>query len=144
LSKHRLDFEYTIDFELVGVVSAVQEYKMAYLLNQQLKLQFKRTTDWEVTYPKKKDLQYFKKYDFKDELLKRVFYLIKNKNNSFHCLPELSILDYLFIISGDITKDELSQYHHQIKKIPIISSALIIEADKIKNIENIFIDEENF
>jgi len=144
LSKHRFEFKYEIDFQLIGIVSAVQEYKVAYQLNQLLKLQFKRIEDWEVLYPKKKELQYFKQYYYKDELLKRVFYLIKNKTGRFCCLPEFSVVDYLFIWLGEMHEDEMSYFYKQINTLTLVSSAIQINQNDIKNIENILIDEESF
>jgi len=89
-------------------------------------------------------LQYFKQYYYKDELLKRAFYLIKNKTSGFYCLPEFNILDYLFIWLGEIQEDEMQHFHQQINTLNIVSSAIKINVDDIKNIENILIDEESF
>jgi len=144
LSKHRFNFTYEIDFQLIGIVSAVQEYKVAFLLNQLLNLNFKRIEDWEVLLHKKKELQYFKQYYYKDELLKRAFYLIKNKAGGFYCLPEFAVLDYLFIWLGDMQGDELEYFHQQIKTLNVVSSAIQIKVNEIKNVENILIDEESF
>jgi len=144
LSKHRFEFKYEIDFQLIGIISAVQEYKIAYQLNELLKLQFKRIEDWEVLYPKKKELQYFKQYYYKNELLKRVFYLIKNKTGRFCCLPEFAVVDYLFIWLGEMQEDEMSYFYQQINTLQIVSSVIKIEQSDIKNIENILIDEESF
>ncbi len=144
MSKHRFNFTYEIDFKLIGIVSAVQEYKIAFHLNQLLKLNFKRIEDWEVLLAKKKELHYFKQYYYKDELLKRVFYLIKNKADGFYCLPEFAIVDYLFIWNGDMQEDEMHVFHEQINGLALVSSAIKIDVNDIKNIENILIDEESF
>lgn len=144
MSKHRFEFKYEIDFQLIGIVSPVQEYKVAHQLNKLLKLQFKRIEDWEVLYPKKKELQYFKQYYYKDELLKRVFHLIKNKTGRFCCLPEFSVVDYLFIWQGDTLGDEVSHFYKLISTLTMVSSAIQIKQNDIKNIENILIDEESF
>lgn len=144
MSKHRLSFTYEIDFQLIGIVSAVQEYKVAFQLNQLLKLNFKRIEDWEVVFSKKKELQYFKQYYYKDELLKRAFYLIKNKTGGFYCLPEFNIVDYFFIWLGELQDDEMQHFHQQINTLNIVSSAIKINVNDIKNIENILIDEESF
>jgi len=144
LSKHRFDFTYEIDFQLIGIVSAVQEYKMAFHLNQLLKLNFKRIEDWEVLLPKKKELQYFKQYYYKDELVKQAFYLIKNKTAGLYCLPEFAILDYLFIWLGEIQEEEMQYFHQKINTLNIVSSTIKINTKDIMNIENILIDEESF
>lgn len=144
MPKHSLDIEYEIDFKIFGIITAIQEFKIAHYLNTKLRLQFKRINDREIYDSKSKLFQFFKQFYFKDDLDKIEYYLIKNKNLSSFCLPEFKILDYLLLISGEKYNQNDKQLLNQLNNIKTVSSVMYIEAEKVKNVENILIDECNF
>jgi len=148
LKKQLLKLSYSVDFELVGIISHLQEYKVAHHLNSHLQLGFKRVEDWQLNNENKgKKLNtgsFFRQYFYKNDILRCTFHLLQNKALNEVCLPEFSIIDYLLIIFGEtddiFTKDLLKK----IKLISGINSALMLDVNKIKNIENILIDEAIF
>lgn len=144
MPKLSLDIEFEIDFKIYGLVTAIQEFKLAHFLNSKLRLNLRRINDREIYDSKSKLFQHFKQYYFKDELDKNDYYLLKNKNLSSFCLPEFKIMDYLLLISGEKYDQNEKQLLNQLNQIKTVSSVMYIDAEKVKNVENILIDECNF
>jgi len=144
MPKLSIDIAYEIDFKIFGIVTPIQEYKLAHYLNTKLRLNLKRIIDREVFDVKSNLFQFFKQYYFKDDLDKLDYYLLKNKNLSSFCLPEFKIMDYLLLINGERYDQNDKQLISQLNKIKSVSSVMSIQAEKVKNVENILIDECNF
>jgi len=142
--KLKLDFQFDIDFDIVGIITSLQDYKVCHFLNESLKMQMKRIQDREIIHPKRDTCQYFKQYYFKDELNKLEYYLISNKNQGERCLPEMKIVDYLLLINGNAKQELVEEMMGQIKSLSGIASVLRIRPEQINSIENIIIDECNF
>ena len=148
MKKQSLKLSYSIDFEIIGIVSHLQEYKIAHHLNTHLKLGLKRIEDWQIKATGKSSKSnkgtFFKQYFYKNDILKCTYHLLQNKSHNEKCLPEYSIVDYLLVLFGETDDILVENFSKQIKLLPGISSALVIDVNKIKNIENILIDEAIF
>lgn len=145
MKKRSLKLSYNIDFELIGIVTPLQEYKLAHHLNLYLKLELKRIEDWQVNLGAKKNSgAFFKQYFYKNDITRCAFYLLQNKSLSEVCLPEFSIIDYLLLIFGESNDNLINDFLSIIKQLPGVSSSLLLDTTKIKNIENILIDEAIF
>jgi len=148
LKKQSLKLSYYIDFEIIGIVSHLQEYKIAHHLNRELQLGLKRIEDWQVNTKNKvkkiSNSAFFRQYFYKNDISRCTFHLLQNKSLNEVCLPEFSIIDYLLIIFGETNDFFIKDISKKIKQLQGINSALILDTNKIKNIENILIDEAIF
>ena len=62
MKKAKLQIEPTFDFELLGIVSPIREYRMAWLVNQELELNLVKVDDLELEFLNSEKLeiaQYF-------------------------------------------------------------------------------------
>jgi len=144
LKKKSLKLSYSIDFEMIGIISHLQEYKVAHYLNNCLQLSLKRVEDWQTKPPNRNTGAFFKQYFYKNDILRCAFHLLQNKSLTNVCLPEFSVIDYLLIIFGETDDVLIENFTDKIKLLPGINSTMVLEVDKIKNIENILIDEAIF
>ncbi|MFK7899589.1 MAG: IPExxxVDY family protein [Cyclobacteriaceae bacterium] len=135
----KLEVDYDFDFEVIGIVSSLKEYKLAYFINNTLNWSFFKDSD--INIPFKKGELLFSNYTYNTP--NHVISLIKNKSissktiiNKPFLLPESKEFDYLLKIDGKSDEFDTSLIFDKIKEIPNI--VLL----KRKDIENL-INKEN-
>lgn len=103
MKKIKLDAEVDFNFSLWGIISALKEYKLAWLLNKNLDIQLDKIEDIEIEFLNSQNLiisNYFFEMEYSN------IRLLKNKSvdqfseSSAFLLPELKRFDFLLIING--------------------------------------------
>lgn len=139
MKKARLLVEPTYDFELLGLVSPIREYRMAWLINQEMDLNLVKVDDLELEFlnaPKLEIAQYFL------SLPHGFIQLLKNKalNSSQQLaflIPELKNLDYFLLVQDETEQMQLSSFIEQLSKNSLIQSIVRIDISKLKSKENL-------
>lgn len=159
-----LKVDYKYDFELIGIVDSVPDYKLCWILNTALNWRLEKKNDLKITHTKSKYLlnnvpQLFENneniesnhplYVYEDESNSVNYHIITNKNNGLLLLPEAPRIAHLLMIDNWIEEDKLTCILEKINQIPFISTAfklnfrefvnkqnLIFEYDKPKQNEN--------
>ncbi|MCH7414950.1 IPExxxVDY family protein [Belliella sp. R4-6] len=139
MKKTKLLVEHQYEFELLGFVAPIKDYKMAWAVNNCLKIRLVKTNDFELQFlddSKLKISQYILEIDhgFIQLLKNRSF----NDNGNVHYLiPELKIMDYFMLIQ-DLTFDlNINAYIEQLSKSTLIQNVVKLEVSKIKSKENL-------
>lgn len=147
----KLDIEYDFDFDVIGVVSALSPYQLAWNINQSLKIDLVKEQDITIDFTRKSiaicNYLYREKYSY--------FRIIRNKSmeerttspgelfeiaRSEYFLPELKKYDYIVLVEGNIRKlytDEIIDRLHQISKIQLITP---IDLDDIRDKDNLIFE----
>ncbi|MEM7085870.1 MAG: IPExxxVDY family protein [Bacteroidota bacterium] len=153
-----LDEEFVEEFSLVAIHCSEEAYKVAFLINQHLKLNLKR---------RKSDLYFSEKdmevsvpiFQFEDQFQYTNYHLVSNKCKSkvvnsdsesglfagtnsektvmIHLLPEFKNADFFLKIESDFEQIPLRKNIAIINEIKQIISAYEIEADQIKSNNNL-------
>jgi hypothetical protein len=139
MKKAKLLVEPTFDFELLGLVSPIREYRMAWLINQEMDLNLVKADDLELEFlnaPKLEISQYFL------SLPHGFIQLLKNKalNSSqqlAYLIPELKNLDYFLLVQDETEQVQLSAFIDQLSKNSLIQSIVRIDISKLKSKENL-------
>jgi hypothetical protein len=139
MKKTKLFIEPTFDFELLGLVSPVKDYKMAWLINRDLELNLVRSEEIHIEFlssPKLEISQYFL------SLPHGYIQLLKNKaiNTSqqlAYLIPELRNLDYFLIVQDQTEQINIATFVDQLAKNPFIQSVVRLDISKIKSKENL-------
>lgn len=139
MKKAKLLVEPTFDFELLGLVSPIREYRMAWLINQEMDLTLVKADDLELEFlnaPKLEISQYFL------SLPHGFIQLLKNKalNSSQQLaflIPELKNLDYFLLVQDETEQMQLSSFIEQLSKNSLIQSIVRIDISKLKSKENL-------
>ena len=139
MKKAKLLVEPTFDFELLGLVSPIREYRMAWLINQEMDLNLVKAEDLELEFlnsPKLEISQYFL------SLSHGFIQLLKNKalNSSQQLaflIPELKNLDYFLLVQDETEQVQLSTFIDQLSKNSLIQSIVRIDISKLKSKENL-------
>ena len=129
------------DYRLVGIASALKEYKVCYHLNQLLGLDFRKLEPL-VFEPKdrtrKTEFSVFKAED----VSKNTFLVFTNKNMGEYLLPEISNFDYLVQLRGKFTEDDIKAFMDGIRQFPEVVMCLEVPLKKIKSKERLAYEEE--
>ena len=99
---HKLTEKEDYRFKLAGISSAENDYKLSWSLNQFLGINLIRIDNLEIYHKRLDDKQAFSQFEYVDEETLLQFRLISNRSVNGYLLEEMTNLDYLLQISGDI------------------------------------------
>jgi hypothetical protein len=139
MKKAKLQIEPTFDFELLGIVSPIREYRMAWLVNQELELNLVKVDDLELEFLNSEKLeiaQYFL------SLPHGFIQLLKNKalnsaQQLAYLVPELKNLDYFLLVQDETEQMDLSNFMEKLSQNPLVQSIVRIDISKLKSKENL-------
>ncbi len=138
---NKLDIEYEFEFELIGIVSAAKDYKLAWAINKSIDIELIRDNDHELFLRKKSKTQ-FAYYSHHTEHTS--FRLFKNRslNNGSamgYLIPELKQMDYFLVVEGEEILNNSLNLAQQLNNINVVNTALKIATDKLKSKENLLV-----
>ncbi|MCK9421633.1 MAG: IPExxxVDY family protein [Bacteroidales bacterium] len=119
-------------YTLFGISCHLKDYRLSYLLNAKLDLEFTKMDDF----------QGFSFYFCRDEELFNIYYLLSNRIPESILLPELKQTDFLLIVEGPMKKINKDRLLQNIKAIPNVLTSFEIRFTTIKNYENMLADLE--
>jgi len=139
MKKAKLQIEPAFDFELLGIVSPIREYRMAWLVNQELELNLVKVDDLELEFLNSEKLeiaQYFL------SLPHGFIQLLKNKalnstQQLAYLIPELKNLDYFLLVQDETEQLDLSNFMEKLSQNPLVQSILRIDISKLKSKDNL-------
>ena len=139
MKKAKLQIEPAFDFELLGIVSPIREYRMAWLVNQELELNLVKVDDLELEFLNSEKLeiaQYFL------SLPHGFIQLLKNKalnsaQQLAYLVPELKNLDYFLLVQDETEQLDLSNFMEKLSRNPLVQSIVRIDISKLKSKENL-------
>lgn len=133
----RLDIGYEYDFDLFGVSSSLKDYKLAWLLNNSLRIDLQRSQDHVI------DLSNGNKvivplYHFEAE--NNIVKLLRNKSLSDaptmeYMVPELKHFDY-FVMKEGLYMSEDGEFVAALRRVTGVEYAITIDIDTLKSKEN--------
>lgn len=138
----KLILEYEYDFELIGLVSPVREFKLAWHINQYFKIDLRKVQDIEYDFLKGCKI-FISNFIFETEYSS--FRLLKNRSVEFlnvakpFLLPELKNYDYFIMLDGDFAT-HATENINLLKKIPVIELVKNIEIAQLPSKENLLIN----
>ena len=138
--KNKLVIEYKYDFDLYGIISASRDYKLAWLINQKLKLRLVKEEDIRIAFLNDEELV-ISNYLFATEHAQ--FRLLKNKSEERkfealrYLIPELNRFDYLIMKSGNIADTGNEDWLTKIQQIKEIQYVTALDITKLKSRENL-------
>ncbi|MGY6521587.1 MAG: IPExxxVDY family protein [Mongoliitalea sp.] len=139
MKKNKLVFDYQFDFEILGFVAPVKDYKLAWAINKQLDLRLKKVDDYYLELLNQPDL-------FVPQFLEKKEHgfvqLLKNKSNTFgptsaYLIPELKMMDYFMLIQDFTEELNLNTYIERLSSVDFIQNVVKIDVTKLKSKENL-------
>jgi hypothetical protein len=126
---HKLTEKDEYPFKLAGISSAENDYRLSWSLNQILGLNLVRTDNLEIFHKRLEDKQAFSQFEYFDQDSLLQYRLISNRSINGYLLEEMTNLDYLLQITGDIDEGWMWNLIQRMKAIDGI--ILVFQIDPI-------------
>lgn len=135
--KHILTFDQEYDFDMIGICSHHNDYRLAWGINEKLGVVLtKSDEDYIVVNKKGVRISNHSMYEYRDQENLTEFYLIKNKNLGKFLIPEKPSIDYfLFLCENHIL--EVDQVVEDLRGVQSILGVFIFDPDEIDSTENL-------
>ena len=130
---HKLTEKEDYRFRLVGISSAENDYKLCWSLNQILGINLARIDNLEIYHKRLDDKQTFSQFEYFDEETLLQYRLISNRSVNGYLLEEMTKLDYLLQISGDMDEGWLESLIEKMNSIYGIILAFPLYPTKMKS-----------
>ncbi len=130
---HKLEEKEDYEFGLIGIASPENDYRISWILNTEFGLQLNRKDDLELYHKKLEGSQAFHQFGYHDEETLRHYRLLSNKCENGYILEELSNIDYLIQISGDVQASYMDILVKKLNALPGITFAFRIEPGTLKS-----------
>ena len=154
--KHNLKFKinYDLNFILIGILSNIKDYQLAYFLNKSRFFSFRRMKV-DITYILNNQKIYFSSFEHLNSEQKQTTFLIKNKTlytspldlskslfsesigNAAFLIPELKEFDYLIKMVGIWKKEEFKELMKFLRSMNDVEPEININLNQIKSITNL-------
>jgi hypothetical protein len=139
MKKNKLIVEHVYDFELLGIIAPVKDYKMAWVINDTLQMRLVKLDDYKLEFIDGTTLN-ISQYRYEKEngfvqLLKNKSYLFDS--NSLYLIPELKTFDYFMLIQDFTFEVDINNYIERLSGSAIIQNVVKLDIDKIKSKENL-------
>ncbi|RLD23684.1 MAG: IPExxxVDY family protein [Bacteroidetes bacterium] len=135
MRKSKLVVSYELGAKVIGLVTTLKEYKLAWNINQVFKIDLIMQPPLLIEFIKGSDLS-ITNYLFKTEL--QYYRLIRNKgneDNSGHLIPELVNFDFFLMIGGEELMIDESETKN-LNSIKGIDYFQVIDVEKLKAKDN--------
>jgi hypothetical protein len=136
MRRTKLVIDHELEGSVIGIVSTLKDYKLAWNINQVFKIDLILQPPLQIEFVKRSDLA-IANYLYQTEF--QSFRLVKNRgsdNNSGYLIPELVNFDFFLMITGEqeILSNEMAlEKLHAIKGIEYFQ---LIEVERLKSKDN--------
>jgi hypothetical protein len=139
IKKHKLELAIEEDFCLLGVVTDEPDYKLCWMINQSLDMNFEKQEELRLYHRKLQDEQVFSLFTCHDENALITFRIIKNRTENGYYLDELKNIDYLIHIQGEINTIRISNFMLSVGALKPVRMCVPTDLTKIKNKERLLL-----
>ncbi|MDI1316769.1 IPExxxVDY family protein [Flavobacterium sp.] len=160
MTVHKLHLEEynEIDYQLIAIHTSLEDYRLAYYINQNLPIILKKSNS-TIQINNKDGESQFSRFIFEDEKASVYWNLIQNKNNilvgtqtlnqglfaetnnkfstKIYFIPEFKKVDYFLKIENTETAIDILEITNHINKIDRISAVYAVNVENIKSKNNL-------
>ncbi|MBQ3710337.1 MAG: IPExxxVDY family protein [Bacteroidales bacterium] len=126
MKKNKLTIEPFDDIQIIGINSALADYKLAYYFNAELHFDFTRLK--EILLDDEHPYAFFY-YNAGEN--RNVYNLVSLKYQGSPCVKLKPQMDYLLIVRNHITDDRLEQLIKKIRSIRQVTYAYVMDLEKL-------------
>jgi len=140
MKKKKLDSEYEVDFILLGLVCSKKEHRLAWYLNESLRISLIKQKDIRIGFSDNTSILIsnlvHKAAHQRIELLQNRLLSDAHPKYKF-LLPELNQFDYLLKVGDEAEELNSENVNVIIKEIPIVEYVMKLNFDDLKSKENL-------
>jgi hypothetical protein len=130
------------EFRLIGIASHLSDYKLSWLLNEELDFKFHQSDDILIESAKPIESYKFSTYKYEEEG-DILYTLFSNRSNMAILIKAHKNVDFILKIDGKVSNPELIELIEKIKKLKNILTAFEIDKNSLKSKENDLIGSDN-
>ncbi|WP_186756297.1 IPExxxVDY family protein [Echinicola salinicaeni] len=139
MRKTKLQVEHDFDFELLGLVAPLKDYKMAWAINSSLDIKLIKSKDYQLEFINQPNLvisQFIleKEHGFIQLLKNRSF---SDSGQTLYLVPELKIMDYFLLLQDFTHETNLNWCIEKLSVSKFIQNVVKLDVSKIKSKENL-------
>lgn len=138
--KAKLTVDYTPDFDLIGIVCSMKEYKLAWNLNELGIFHLVKGEDVKIEFADKKIMRIsalVEESEFTTVHLLRNKLLSSGITSSKYLLPEVQQFDYILKIRSTLEDNFTSKALTRIKECTAVDYAVLLDVNRMKAKENL-------
>jgi hypothetical protein len=139
VKRHKLELAMEEDFCLLGVVADEPDYKLCWMINQALDMNFEKQEDLQLYHRKRNEEQVFSLFSYYDPDALITYRIIRNKSENGYFLDELKNIDYLIHIQGEIHADRITYFMLSVNSLQPVRMCVPSDLSRIKYKERLFI-----
>jgi hypothetical protein len=139
MKKTKLFVEHQYDFELLGLVSPIKDYKMAWVINQTLGAKLVKANDFEPEFINKSQLKISQYLEQKEHGFTQLLKNRSMKENAqlLYLVPELRVVDYFLLLQDMTFQLDLNTYIERLSQVRYIQNIVKLDVLKLKSKENL-------
>jgi hypothetical protein len=130
--RHKLSVAIDEDYCLLGIASDEPDYKLCWLINQQMNTSLAKVDDLLVFNSKLNEQQEVALFVYYDENKMVTYRLIGNRLSTGYFLSDLKNIDYVLHIQGDIVESEIDDFIRRLVKAPGVRLCVPVDLQKIR------------
>ena len=127
------------DTAMIGIGTAQQGYRFCWMLNNHFDINFLRDPEQNICLQKKDSKYYFPIYQYTLPNSNHKYLLYKLKTGNEFLLPEARQLDYLWLIQTASPEEDALHITKELKNIPDVQLAQILDPEQMKNLINLLV-----
>lgn len=135
-----MDWEPACAFELISIVSSIRDYRICWLLNQELGYRLEWKEEVPLTTEKGRQRALFTRFAFEDELNKLKYHFINNKYLGENLVPEQKQVDYFLLIEGSHAQIEQQRALQILRESPLVQTAFTLDANSLRSKKNLIFE----
>ncbi|MHC1706493.1 MAG: IPExxxVDY family protein [Bacteroidales bacterium] len=140
--KYYLEASDEWDFQMIGISTAMKDFRLAYYLNKMVYLELGRSEDLPAEIPGVKKPCSFSFYCWEEKGTDLCFYLIANRSVDVFLIPEQKQADYFLVLKGGFSQESLTRIIKTIRQIPNVGTAFKINIRSDKKIDTFLSEME--
>jgi hypothetical protein len=139
VKRHKLDLAIEEDFCLLGVVTDEPDYKLCWLINHTLDMNFEKQEELQLFHRKLDEEQVFSLFSYHDNDAMISFRIIRNRAENGYFLDELKNIDYLIHIQGEINTNRISSFMLSVGALEPVRMCVPSDLSRINNKERLLL-----
>lgn len=136
--KHKLELDFEFDYQLIGICTHHNDYRLAFEMNQQFDISLAKSDELIEKHlkSKKEEHVFFPFYQYIDENSETSYILVKNKNINTYLVSEKPSIDFFFIVRS-FDETPIRQLIDQMKMIQIVIGAYDFDPYELESMKYI-------
>jgi hypothetical protein len=119
------------DFKLIAIATHLNDYKISWLLNEEMNCKFRQSNDLQTTDQQNNTTTKFGVYVYEDGT-DSVFTLYSNHAGNAILLKSIKNIDYILKYQGPLSESQIKQFLDKIRKLKNILTVIEIDKSKLK------------